>query len=164
MTQESGKRIVSRGEYALRKWVALSLTGSHFLCLVGIVLLLLSAIFSSYLDDPLNAACWKSGKTCQTFFYFDMAMAGCIFLVPVLSCTAYALYWGKQKSWEMVHAIHPVDNANIADLPLVDSLVRASIEPLQAQERVLLRAATEGEETQAEQLLRATTGTQEKQP
>ena len=45
-----------------------------------------------------------------------------------------------------------------ADLPAPDSLVRASAEPLQAQEAVLPRAAAEGMETQKGKLVRASTG------
>ena len=44
---------------------------------------------------------------------------------------------------------------NTADLPAHDSLVRASSEPLQTQETVLLRAAAQGMETPPEQLVRA---------
>lgn len=46
---------------------------------------------------------------------------------------------------------------HIADLPALDSLVRASSEPMQAQEAVLLRAA-EGQETTQEQLVHAVNG------
>ena len=45
--------------------------------------------------------------------------------------------------------------ANTANLPAPDSLVRASSEPVQAQETVLLRAAQNGQGESAEQLLRA---------
>jgi hypothetical protein len=42
-----------------------------------------------------------------------------------------------------------------SELPAEDTLLRASTEPTQAQEKVLLRAATSGAETPPEQLLRA---------
>ncbi len=48
-----------------------------------------------------------------------------------------------------------VQLATISHLPAHDSLVRASSEPTQAQESVLLRAAAEGVETPPEQLVRA---------
>jgi hypothetical protein len=51
--------------------------------------------------------------------------------------------------------------ANTADLPAPDSLVRASAEPVQEQQAVLLRAATEGTETHEEQLVRASEGAQD---
>ena len=53
--------------------------------------------------------------------------------------------------------IIPITRANTADLPAPDSLVRASSEPLQAQDAVLLRAVEERQEKHEEQLLRAIT-------
>ena len=73
----------------------------------------------------------------------------------------------------MIHAIRvlcgvtrfdpgiPLTRANTGGLPAIDSLVRASAEPIQAQETVLLRAATETTERQEEQLLRALAAGQE---
>ncbi len=49
----------------------------------------------------------------------------------------------------------PFTRANTADLPAPESLVRASEEPMQVQEAVLLRATMEGQERHEEQLLRA---------
>ena len=52
----------------------------------------------------------------------------------------------------------PLTRANTADLPAPDSLVRASAEPVQEQQAVLLRAATETAERHEEQLVRALAG------
>jgi len=52
----------------------------------------------------------------------------------------------------------PLTRANTADLTAVDSLVRASEQPEQAQADVLLRAVTDVQQTPPEQLLRSTTG------
>jgi hypothetical protein len=52
----------------------------------------------------------------------------------------------------------PLTRANTADLPAPDSLVRASQEPVQAQEAVLLRAAAETQEKHEAQLVRAVGG------
>lgn len=52
----------------------------------------------------------------------------------------------------------PLTRANTADLPAPDSLVRASTEPEQAQQAVLLRAAAKEQERQAEELVRAVAG------
>ena len=52
----------------------------------------------------------------------------------------------------------PLTRANTADLPAPDSLVRASAEPVQEQQAVLLRAATETQERHEEQLVRASAG------
>ena len=55
----------------------------------------------------------------------------------------------------------PLTRANTADLPAPDSLVRASSEPMQAQEDVLLRAAATGNDTPPEEMLRASKGHEE---
>lgn len=56
----------------------------------------------------------------------------------------------------------PLTRANVADLPANDSLVRASQEPAQAHEGVLLRAASgETQAGQEGQLLRAAAGGQQ---
>jgi hypothetical protein len=52
----------------------------------------------------------------------------------------------------------PLTRANTANLPAPDSLVRASAEPMQEQQAVLLRAATETQERHEEQLVRASAG------
>lgn len=49
----------------------------------------------------------------------------------------------------------PPANTNNASLPARQTLVRASSEPTQAQQAVLLRAAAEGMETPPEELMRA---------
>ena len=54
----------------------------------------------------------------------------------------------------------PFMNAHAAKLPASDSLVRASEEPLQAQQSILLRAAIETTEKQEDELLRASAGGQ----
>lgn len=60
-----------------------------------------------------------------------------------------------KKSKENI--VVPLTRANTAGLPAPDSLVRASQEPLQAQQKILLRPALETTERQEEELLRAST-------
>ncbi len=62
------------------------------------------------------------------------------------------------KHARKIHDSIPLTRANTADLPAPDSLVRASSEPLQEQQTVLLRAAVQGQETSSEQLVRAVGG------
>jgi hypothetical protein len=50
---------------------------------------------------------------------------------------------------------------NIADLPAVETLVRASALPPSHQQSELLRAAPQGSETPPEELLRATTNSKD---
>jgi hypothetical protein len=52
----------------------------------------------------------------------------------------------------------PLTRANTAHLSALDSLVRASEEPVQEQQAVLLRAATQTQERHEEQLVRASAG------
>ncbi len=52
----------------------------------------------------------------------------------------------------------PLTRANTADLPAPESLVRASSEPRQEQEAVLLRAAARSVGTPPEQLVRPAEG------
>ena len=66
-------------------------------------------------------------------------------------------YFGMRllQAAEKVEPGVPLTQANTADLSAPESLVRASQEPVHAQEAVLLRAAVEGQEQHEEQLLRA---------
>jgi hypothetical protein len=159
----TGKRIVSKGEYVFRKTLAIGLSVSLFVCGISIVLLLLSVQYSSDLDASLFATCLKTEHTkdgvpwCERRHYFDFAMMGFIFLT-VLLFVSFLLRWGKRKTWETVRAMQPINSALTADLPASDNLVRASKEPKQEQQAVLLRAATEGLETSSEQLVRAAVG------
>jgi two-component sensor histidine kinase len=57
----------------------------------------------------------------------------------------------SQENVEIV----PLARASAADLPALNSLVRASEEPRQEQQSMLLRAAAHGQETPPEQLVRA---------
>ena len=48
----------------------------------------------------------------------------------------------------------PFTRANTADLPTAETLVRASAEPLEQQQAILLRPASKSDTTPAEQLVR----------
>ena len=88
-------------------------------------------------------------------------LVGSLFATLLFGSCAYACAKLSDASTEQAEKINPgvpLTRANTADLPAPDSLVRASSEPLQAQESVLLRAATEKGETPPEQLVRASVG------
>ena len=70
-----------------------------------------------------------------------------------LSCWLALVAVKKSKE----NIVVPLTRANTAGLPAPDSLVRASQEPLQAQQKILLRPALETTERQEEELLRAST-------
>lgn len=83
-----------------------------------------------------------------------------IFPVLFVSC---GLYQGVRifRVAKQVDVGVPLTRVNTADLPAPDSLVRASSQPVQAQEIVLLRASKETQDKHEEQLLRATVGGEE---
>ena len=61
---------------------------------------------------------------------------------------------------DQMNNVVPLTRANTADLPAPESLVRASAEPVQEPQAVLLRAATTTQEKHEEQLVRAAGGTE----
>ena len=160
METKTGKRIVSRGEYVFRKTLAIILSVCLIVCGSSIALLLLSLPVSQHMDRVRTAHLPPPVWSRERFYYTDLAMDGAFLLTPLLLCCAIGLWWGKRRTWKAVEAIQPIDAANTADLPAPDSLVRASSEPLQAQEGVLLRAAAHEQETPPEQLVRAAGGTE----
>ena len=84
------------------------------------------------------------------------------FLLLAVSLIGAVIFWrwGRDtySQAKQVPSVLPLTRANTADLPALDSLVRASSEPIQEQQSVLLRAATETQERHDEQLVRAVGG------
>ena len=149
MKQEPGKRIVSKGEYVAAKTYAFTLSGATILCGLAIALLLLAL--------PI---CWgiDTHESDILVSLFLCASFTCVFCLPILLLIGIWLLRGSRKSWKTVRTMQPINYANTAELPAADSLVRASQEPLQAQQTVLLRAARETTEGQEDELLRASGG------
>ena len=101
----------------------------------------------------------------RDYFHFTIAFTSSYILSgPVaiaLGGACYVLMRGAytlHESAENMDIGIPFTRANTTDMPASESLVRASQEPLQAQEMILLRAAMETTEGQEEQLLRASGG------
>ena len=71
--------------------------------------------------------------------------------------SAYLLYFGRRvvREAKEIQVGVPLTRANIGNLPVGESLVRASSEPAQEQQATLLRAAMSVDTTPAEQLARA---------
>ena len=141
---EPGKRIVSKAEYiaAAGKKVVYSLgvVGLPVItaaCIVGVIIG--TIIWLTQLHSPASG--------------IDV-----IALIIALGCMAY---WSKKAADKsLAKAVQPLQilpltRANAADLPVSESLVRSSEEPLQAQQAILLRAASETGEGQEDELLRA---------
>ena len=144
--QKSKKRIVSKGEYLTRisKKTAIGLGGISlvgggcFVFLLAVCCLCIGVLLWS--ESVLVGLLWLTG------FVLVLALA-------------FGTFHVSSKYMERARQIDPgvpLTRHNTADLPSTDSLVRASSEPLQAQEAVLLRAAAQGQPVHEEQLLRAT--------
>ena len=82
----------------------------------------------------------------------------------LLACTGllggggiFILHLGRRaiREAKQMQAGVPLTRANIGDLPVPESLVRASSEPVQSLQAVLLRAATGTDTTSSEHLVRA---------
>ncbi len=154
-----GKRIVSKGAYAAAEGerVGTGIFGCGMLVLAaffawitvsGVVGLAMTIV--AFLTRP-DGLVVVEGLTFLTVF-----LAGAV--------ATYVLWKGgiarMERSEKMDSGI-PLTRANVADLPAPETLVRASSEPPQAQEAILLRAALEGQETPPEQLVRPSVGTEQ---
>ncbi len=156
--QEAGKLIVSKGEYAKRQ----SQRAGQGLLGTG---LYVSAVVCGFLAVSLLVVFWqtlmlykqKVGTSDDIVIFQLSAMLGFVILSALCAGTWFfrksALLILKQAK-EMEMGI-PLTRANTANLPTLNSLVRASQEPIQAQGAVLLRAAVGTQERPQEQLLRA---------
>ncbi len=129
--EKKPKRIVSKAEYARIQ----SLRFGLFLSGLSLVILLLS-----------------HGVIGRRLFPGDHII---VFAVGQIMAMFLARPVGKllKKSWALGNVV-PVTRANTGDLPAIESLVRASQEPTQEQQSILLRAAADTNQTPAEQLLR----------
>jgi hypothetical protein len=147
---QTGKRIVSKVEYAKVRsnkaaegivGILLGLTAVG----AGVLSLLLLYGFVYFLLK------WDFlALVCLCLFVFIGGGTYCIAKV------ALEITRDSMKELEIV----PFTRANTADLPAPDSLVRASAEPIQEPQAVLLRAATESVERHEDQLVRPALGTE----
>ncbi len=145
--QKPGRRIVSRGEYTrligAKIGFGVIAFGVGFMmiqCLSAMIIFLLDSVqVANHRFDPKSAA-WCLGPCC-------LAAYG-----------SYRMFCYARTSMKKAlrkEFIVPLTRANVGDLPAPASLVRASQEPMQANEGVLLRAATQSQGEHEEQLLRA---------
>lgn len=156
-TKTIDKRIVSKGEYLAAKRLALCLSGAVLVCLIAIVLPPVSLPYICYLEAQEDAKAEADGGEYDPTFPY--CSGGVVFgeaclLLPLLFATRF-LRKQERKSWAELRELQPFA---CGYLPAVDSLVRASSKPTQAQETILLRAASEGHETPPEQLVRPAGG------
>lgn len=151
MEPKTGKRIVSKSAYlkAQADRATISLFG------VGLWLgaVFLGLIAGGCCLGSLANLCWGESLGAR--------LAGGILCLAAAILTGGMAYLVQIAGKEMMKQAAdmtpgvPLTRANTANLPAPDSLVRASSEPVQAYEAVLLRAASAGMETPPEQLVRA---------
>ena len=137
MEPKTGKKIVSKGAYVKTQ------IKKGFLWLKALCCLLTGF-----------AILFKAVRVVHVLF--SPRIDGLALFIYGVSCL-FAAKKSVNQTRAMAHVV-PLTRANTADLPAPDSLVRASEEPMQAQEAVLLRAAAQGMVTPPEQLVRAVNG------
>ena len=115
------------------------------------VCLVIWAVLSPLFYEQFYLMAGRKGTGHFTDWLFSVAC----FLVPLLLVSISSTRKVIVKTRDQYF---PPTDTNNADLPARQTLVRASSEPMQVQQAVLLRAATEGQETPAEQLVRASVG------
>jgi hypothetical protein len=142
----SKERLVPWGEYAKNK--VLRITSYPFIVLAGMF-----GVVGMYFTPVVG------------LLYLVVALLHDARLVPqgivttsALTLLFYGMFRAAGRVAEGVAKLEEVELLTpqaVQQLPTEETLVRASSEPAQAQEKVLLRAATGAEETPPEQLLRA---------
>jgi hypothetical protein len=132
---QTGKRIVSKSEYVRMQarrvsgWFHVAFYFAMALLVIGVLVLQ-----------------WHHSHSAMKAFCGLFLLGGSVFM--------YFRGRFHLKNIRAIERVIPLTRANTANLPAPDSLVRASAEPMQEQQAVLLRAATETQERHEEQLVR----------
>jgi hypothetical protein len=153
----TGKRIVSKGEYV---------QANIDRTLLKVVALGVWAFAGVFAVIAIGSCVVFLGNMWVRFPFPDKVTNGlfCSFVLCLAGAGAHFLHRGGAELLIDAAKIDPgvpLTRANTADLPAPESLLRASEEPRQQKQAVLLRAATEGEKTPSEQLVRASAGEME---
>ena len=156
----TGKRIVSKGEYIQTEINRVScMVGATILLLLLLPMCLVSMLFGFWSIIILVVSVWTvSGTGFQAGLLLLIASLVLGALIYILWKLSLAGLNYSEKTGDLL----PLTRANLAEVPVFETLVRASQEPVQLQENILLRQAMEEQERHQEQLLRASTGGQEK--
>ena len=151
MEPKTSKRIVSKSAYVFRRLLRVIGKGAGIVVQVGAVIWVFVAPFQFF--EHVDALRHYSNAT--PFFVAVMLMAVTVGVgMMMIRIVGTKVVQHSDK----IDAGVPLTRANTASLPDLDSLVRASSEPEQEQQAVLLRAASEGVERHEEQLVRAVEG------
>lgn len=159
--QETGKRIVSKAEYVKSKGIGLSLRVSSrgfmalAICCGCFTAWMFSYFICSIIVFFMMLCCGRNPWTMPLISLKFIMASG---LSAVVFIGLAFLYHASKDRAEQIENIVLLTDANIANLPAPDILVRASSEPLQTQQAILLRAAMEPTDKQEEELLRASSG------
>jgi hypothetical protein len=123
--QEPGRRIVSKGKFAAN---------------IGKIVAWSSAAIAAFLIYMLFTTIFMYGVS---FYGDEWGFKKVIMVVVGCGISLYLLYFSIRaaRQAKKVKVGVPLTRANTADLPAPESLVRASAEPVQDRQAVLLRAA-----------------------
>jgi hypothetical protein len=151
-SQEPDKRelrVVSKGRYLCHVVTKFLLRGTGCCLIMGTVVVGMFAVFIAV--DHFYPRLVYNEVT-------DASQAAMIGGLAVFAVIVLPLLWVFYRLFvkaSQMEPVVPLTRANTAGLPAPESLVRASQEPAQEQQAVLLRAATQTQERHEEQLLRA---------
>ena len=150
--QKPRKRIVSRGKYAQILGVRTGLgVSSGVLISAGFVFTAATLVLAvAFVGDLFSLP--KEALTLKFFLGWTVGLL-CFAGVSAL-CFKLGLTANKQQ--KALRNVVPMTKDIIEAVPTPEMLVRASVEPIQEQQAVLLRAAAPTQDTHEEQLLRAT--------
>jgi hypothetical protein len=145
---QTSKRIVSKAEYAN---IQLKCAGAQ---LAGCCLLVTAAFCGLAVLGLINGLAGRGQYPHKGDQHSVLFLIGGILIAGIGTRVLIRMSNAVLDRVDQMNNVIPLTRANTADLPASESLVRASAEPIQQQEAVLLRAATQGVETPSEQLLR----------
>lgn len=148
--RKQGKEIVSKGEY-VRRQASRGVTASMAVCLL--VPAFAFAIWSLFCIFLAIAGLFSNAL----FPYLSLDSLGSAI---ILGGIAFLIFRGSSiliKEARTLDPGIPFTRANTTNLPAEESLVRASAEPVELQQAVLLRAASQSDATPADLLLRPAT-------
>ena len=149
---EPNKRIVSKAEYVvmISEKVSRLLSGRLLIIAVWIGMIGTFIGFLSFMvmmgDQNIFPPVIRGG-------IFLLVGVGCWFFCTLLMCFQ-KIGQNQIEDAKAMEEILPFTRANTGDLHTSNSLLRASSQPSQEYEAVLLRPATKSQQTPAEQLLR----------
>jgi len=148
--KKTGRRIVSKGEYAANiAWKGIASSLGAGLLLMILMCMFLVGLFAWMMVSRTPHGGLNAGLVLSITLFFGI----------LISAAVYVYRLGKREIMTTLRMDVgvPLTRANTADLPAPDFLVRASEKPSEEQGSILLRAAYETNATPADQLLRPVT-------